>query len=735
VVTIRGAVGDQVTDQPVPSATVEAQGKQAQTGSDGRYEIASLSPGDIIVTASKPGYEPNTITLTSTQPGQIYTHDFLLMPRADVQVFWTVPPDANMDHDYIMDVCAVAGPTWEGGTLILQLEEDPLFQPSPLTWPESYRDLEDTVTVQYYRYKTAAGGVLEPVHCDYHFGDLVPLDVPAHGKATAYFVVHHKWYWLPPWNWGRIVTTFAYMGLSKYAPWAPIPIFVVKQGSDALCSVEKITYRYAGFCGGAMQEIGPVLVRVPDNKFEELGLSYGLHLSASISTTFALMFGWCPAGWAAALTEGILIVAGEAQYVVASDPPDFNYTQVAPVIVPSLEELPSISDPNMRQACEDALLLAAISRAYRISIERYHGALVNGAFEWQNVQLAAAQHYLSGMQKHSDRMSAYWFVIAPTLPVPTPGDIEAAREYLRTHGLPDLEVSCLRAFGYDQVTIDDIAAATATLSDEYFMEPNRIAYGFATISDSLGQIMDGLPEVPSSVVSSTVALEPYVLNLKVDDVWTTCHIELPEGYDVRDINLPSVKLSATIPPEPSMYEFGDYDADGITELTVKFARALLVEALDTAQYGQDVLVPVTGQLNGGSKFMGIDTVVLANPCTDSLVFSGYEVVDQNRVNRTEFEYTFRLRARNNSPFDLKHTTIRLVAEPNNTAVLDDMVKFSLIKAGTETLSDDTFKVRIDRNFEGLVSDVVWKLCDCEIESGSDSETKTDLADLAEIADT
>ncbi len=130
------------------------------------------------------------------------------------------------------------------------------------------------------------------------------------------------------------------------------------------------------------------------------------------------------------------------------------------------------------------------------------------------------------------------------------------------------------------------------------------------------------------------------------------------------------------------------------------------------------------------------TIVLPTlPCDEVLKFPNYELISETRLSRTEFEYAFRLRAANCSERNFKDVIVQLVEEPNNTTVLDGTVEFSLIGAGTEVLSDDTFKVRIDRSFEGFVSDVVWQVCDCKIEGEGEhnSYRSTDFKDFATFA--
>lgn len=50
------------------------------------------------------------------------------------------------------------------------------------------------------------------------------------------------------------------------------------------------------------------------------------------------------------------------------------------------------------------------------------------------------------------------------------------------------------------------------------------------------------------------------------------YIELPEGYDVGDIDISSLLSNGVISAEWHPTEIGDYDNDGVKDLIVKFNR-------------------------------------------------------------------------------------------------------------------------------------------------------------------
>lgn len=114
---------------------------------------------------------------------------------------------------------------------------------------------------------------------------------------------------------------------------------------------------------------------------------------------------------------------------------------------------------------------------------------------------------------------------------------------------------------------------------------------FATIDEGQG-------------VEAAIEIDPDTLNLNSKGKWITCHIELPEGYDVEDIDVSTIKLNDQVPAESHPTGVGDCDNDGVTDLMVKFNRAAVQQIL---QAGDEVEITVTGELNG-ETFEGSDTI-------------------------------------------------------------------------------------------------------------------------------
>ena len=78
-------------------------------------------------------------------------------------------------------------------------------------------------------------------------------------------------------------------------------------------------------------------------------------------------------------------------------------------------------------------------------------------------------------------------------------------------------------------------------------------------------------------IGATVDIYPETLNLKSSGTWVTAYIELPEDYNVSDINVTTVFLDGTIPADSKLWKIGDYDEDGISDMMVKFDRQTVID--------------------------------------------------------------------------------------------------------------------------------------------------------------
>lgn len=143
------------------------------------------------------------------------------------------------------------------------------------------------------------------------------------------------------------------------------------------------------------------------------------------------------------------------------------------------------------------------------------------------------------------------------------------------------------------------------------------------ISDSLVYIVDGdelrifqIDEISS--ISAVISIKPETLNPKSNGKWISCYISFPESYSVEDINPDSILLEDTIGAENCNIQNN--------VLMVKFDRSMLIEYLDDTT--GEVILTVTGELNSGIAFEGVDTIRVIKKGkkapTQSIVFKAPE---------------------------------------------------------------------------------------------------------------
>lgn len=118
-----------------------------------------------------------------------------------------------------------------------------------------------------------------------------------------------------------------------------------------------------------------------------------------------------------------------------------------------------------------------------------------------------------------------------------------------------------------------------------------------------------------SITSAQIDVNPDTLNLKSKGKWITCYIELPQGMDVKDIDVSTIKISdisgnsVDIPAEKRPTRIGDNDGDSVPDLMVKFDRS---EVEDQSSPG-DATITITGELKDGTVFEGFDIINVIKP--------------------------------------------------------------------------------------------------------------------------
>ena len=103
-------------------------------------------------------------------------------------------------------------------------------------------------------------------------------------------------------------------------------------------------------------------------------------------------------------------------------------------------------------------------------------------------------------------------------------------------------------------------------------------------------------------IAASVKIVPPKINLNADCKWLTAFISLPEGYNVNDIETPSLALNEKV--RPSMTNL---DTEN-NKLLAKFYLDNVLRTIDTEAAQATILIQ--GNLFGGQAFDGSDTIEL-----------------------------------------------------------------------------------------------------------------------------
>lgn len=121
----------------------------------------------------------------------------------------------------------------------------------------------------------------------------------------------------------------------------------------------------------------------------------------------------------------------------------------------------------------------------------------------------------------------------------------------------------------------------------------------------------------TQTLEAVVYISPKTLNLKSSGKWITVHIELPKEFSVKDINISSLTIDKIDNEdiEPIFAELHptcvkDFNCNGILDLMVKFDRRILQNQI--AYNSDSLLIGITGELTGGTKFRGEGSIRAIN---------------------------------------------------------------------------------------------------------------------------
>ena len=110
-------------------------------------------------------------------------------------------------------------------------------------------------------------------------------------------------------------------------------------------------------------------------------------------------------------------------------------------------------------------------------------------------------------------------------------------------------------------------------------------------------------------ITATVDFVPSTLNLSSKGKWVKCFIELPEEYDVNDIDAKSILLDGVIAPQKSKVA----EEEGVLKVSFNKPEVIAyLSSLELPQMPAQVTLTITGSLNSGETFEGSDTIRVIN---------------------------------------------------------------------------------------------------------------------------
>jgi parallel beta-helix repeat protein len=142
-------------------------------------------------------------------------------------------------------------------------------------------------------------------------------------------------------------------------------------------------------------------------------------------------------------------------------------------------------------------------------------------------------------------------------------------------------------------------------------------YTYLKVTDAKNNTAQSENAIIYVAIVAIIDIKPdtFNLNLKSKSKWITAYIELPEGYNVSDVNISSILLNGTIPVDMSApTAIGDFDNDGVPDLMVKFNRSAVCQLiLSKGVMVGNVTLSVSGKLANGIGFEGCDTIRVRMP--------------------------------------------------------------------------------------------------------------------------
>jgi hypothetical protein len=143
----------------------------------------------------------------------------------------------------------------------------------------------------------------------------------------------------------------------------------------------------------------------------------------------------------------------------------------------------------------------------------------------------------------------------------------------------------------------------------------KVLAGDKSLTLAENMLISNIPDYPylidinedeiTPIIPAYIEIQPDTLCLNSQGRWINCYIDLPEDFDVENIDIETVVLNDVIYAEDHPVSIGDFDEDGIPDLMVKFDREDVIEVLEL---DDDVEITVGFKLFDGTVFRGVDYI-------------------------------------------------------------------------------------------------------------------------------
>ena len=485
---------------------------------------------------------------------------------------WIYPDSVKMGENYNI-ILRVHNPNDASQTLSFLLNEERLPHGIPIFW-----NLDDVRAWRLDR---------QPYN-----GEQEEREIRPYQTEDFIFTLNHKWQWIEPWSAMRLINivtnlVLTYPGLELLS----MSKTLVDTILESITHVGKINYHYEGIAN-SQWTASNIEITVPASKKIAWGTSVFTGIAAGKCTGAGLVLLATGGGVPLLIAEAVFIASAEVEYAIAADPVT-EYTQIAfiePVPVPAA--CFSNEEPATTVA-EVSLRLLGTLNALHKSYVRYDAAEDAGSQEWMDLHLTLARVYAEeAAQIKAELVSILGDLVSP-IEVPGEDEIDKIRQEIAELGLPWIEKCILAELGYTAEEIAGIEEDTIEFPNDFFVNFHDLPTTLGESGKSHEIWAENLPPHPEGA-TLIFDVDPDTLKDQNKGGWITVYIELPEEYNVSDINLSNVTL-AGITPQRRAHRAGDHDRDGVSDLKVKFARR---EIMTVLKLGVNI-IPVTVILEGG----------------------------------------------------------------------------------------------------------------------------------------